>query len=137
VEPFYYDDFFVSKDKKDAGEIVVVTLKGREVPIRFKRGISLGDKNAAKARSIVTRIKPDGKPEIVSIDDSAFALELLSRTIIEWPFKYRDGRPVPISKDTIEEMFEDCADELALLVMKRFTKKREVQQDFLDNSESI
>lgn len=129
-EQFYFEDFFTVTDAEDTGDTISVVLRGREVPIVLKSGLSLGDRNAAKEKAVKKHVKPNGQIEITDIDEGLFQLELLSRTIKSWPFKYHDGRPVKVSKDTITAMFADNADELAKVVSSRLAKRDSDQKAF-------
>jgi hypothetical protein len=135
MSDFFYDDFFVSQDERDPGKEVTVKIRGRDVPIRIKRGLSLEDREAAKNQAITKRITPDGKPEIVKLDEGIFAIELLVRNIIYWPFKFRSGRLVPITRETIKAMLADGVDALTKAVMTAMQEQAETTAPFLNSSE--
>ncbi|GCE45184.1 hypothetical protein EI42_03158 [Thermosporothrix hazakensis] len=127
-ETFYYDDFFVPED--DPGEKVYIEMDGRQVPFWIKRKLSMGDREAAKRASVKKRFKSNGQVEISDIDEGEFALELVVRCVKKWPFKYRDGRPVPINRNTVREMVGDAADALSLLILDRLKKKDDAKKAF-------
>ena len=135
TEQFLFDDFFVSQDETDPGERVEVEIRGRQVPVFLKRGLSFADREAAKSQAVKTRIKPNGQPEVVSIDEGIFAIELLFRTIKSWPFTYRSGKRVEISRENIKAMLADGADVLAKLVIDRISKRSEQMAPFTTPSE--
>jgi hypothetical protein len=134
-EDFFYDNFFVSQDATDPGKEVMVTIRGREVPIRIKRGLSLEDREAAKAQAITKRIKPDGTPEIVKLDEGVFAIELIVRNVLSWPFRHRNGSKVPITRENIKAMVADGADALATTIMKSIQGQVTATANFTSSSE--
>jgi hypothetical protein len=139
-----FDDFFV--DARDPGESRKLTLKDRngnerEVEVRMKRALTLGDREAAKAAGTKTRVKPNGQLEVVGFDDGEFTIDLLSRTIIAWPFKRverdEDGNivrefPVAITKDNLRAMRHDNADEFAKLVQELIAGSPREDLDFFE-----
>lgn len=115
-EVFLFDDFFVPND--DPGVEQNVTVDGREVPIFLKRGLSLGDREAAKSIATKTHISESGTFVVDSFDDGLFQVELLFRCIKSWPFTYAHGGPVPITRGNIVSMKAHAADAMTLLVQK-------------------
>jgi len=107
-ELFLYDDFFSPVD--DPGIEIHAMIRGRKVPLRIKRGLSLIDAANARERAS-TRVlnRQTGMPEVVAMDESRMNILLLQSSIISWPFKYRDGSLVPITEQTIGEMLGDAA----------------------------
>jgi hypothetical protein len=72
-ETFLYDDFFSPAD--DPGIEISPMIRGRKVPLRIKRGISLVD--AGEARDLASKkALKDGAPVVVSIDPEACDLVL-------------------------------------------------------------
>lgn len=103
---FLYDDFFIPSD--DPGIEKLVHIKGRDIPIRFKRGFSMDDIQAAKAVAVKSKVNlKTGQMEIVGVDEGKFMNELLYRAIVAWPFTDRNGRKVAIDRETIGEL---CAE---------------------------
>jgi hypothetical protein len=137
-EMFFFDDFFVSEE--DQGAPVEVEMKDKDgkprtVKIHLKRGISLRDREAAKKKAIRTRFTPDGRMELVDVDDEIFTVELLVRLIKEWPFKYGNGQPVKISRENITLMLANGADELKKLVLGIVEKEKEAHGPFAKPSD--
>lgn len=129
-ESFLFDDFFVAQDETDPGEQINVALNGRQVPLHVKRGLSHSDKQAAKKVAVKTRVKPNGQIEITEIDEGEFAVELIFRCLKSWPFKYRDGKPVKITRENIRLMLGEHTEVLATLFTNNITKKTEAMQPF-------
>ncbi|GHO45193.1 hypothetical protein [Ktedonospora formicarum] len=134
-EQFLFDDFFVAQDASDEGELIEVEINDRLVPVYIKRGLSFEDKAAAKAVGVKQRVKPNGEVEIVSMDEAAFAVELLYRCIVSWPFVYSSGRKVPVSRENIRLMLSEGAEAVAQVLLQRINKKREAKQPFTTPSE--
>lgn len=106
VETFQYDDFFVPAD--DEGVEELVTMKDRhgvehQVPIRIKRGLRLDDALGAQAAATKTHMTPKGALVVDGVDEAVFAVELLSRIIVSWPFK-RNGVSMKPTKENIRAM---------------------------------
>lgn len=138
-ETFLFDDFFVANDQTDPGDRVEVEITDvhgnpRIVPLYIKRGLSLDDREAAKRQAVKTRLKPNGEYEIVSMDETVFAIELLVRCIRVWPFRYRDGSQVPVTRENIRQFLADGADKLAAMIVGRMQKRQEQKGPFLTPS---
>lgn len=114
-ETFLFDDFFVPQS--DAGIEELVTIRGRQVPIFFKRGMSLGDREQAKAAATKTHITPKGELVIDGFDQGVFTIELLARLIKSWPFT-RNGTLVTVSRENIVALGADVADALQTVAEK-------------------
>lgn len=134
-EQFLFDDFFVAQDDTDPGERVEVELRGRVVPIYLKRGLSFGDKQAAKSAAVSTRIKPNGQVEITRMDEGVFAVELLYRCIKSWPFTYASHKKVPVSRENIRAMLSDSAETLAKVVIDKINEREAKLAPFTKPSE--
>jgi hypothetical protein len=127
-EMFLFDDFFVPND--DPGVQVDVAINGRVVPIMVKRGLSLGDREAAKSVATKTRLDPTkGTLTAESFDEGAFVVELLFRCIKSWPF-VRDGKTVPVTRENILALKSSAADAFALLVQNLVQDKMEALAPF-------
>ncbi|GHO55527.1 hypothetical protein [Ktedonobacter robiniae] len=134
-EQFLFEDFFVAQDATDEGDRIEVEINDRLVPLRLKRGLSFEDKAAAKAVGVKQKVKPNGEVEIVEMDEAAFAVELLYRCIVSWPFVYSSGRKVPVSRENIRIMLSEGAEAVAQVVLQRINKRREIKQPFTTPSE--
>jgi hypothetical protein len=108
---FLFDDFFV--DDADAGVVHNVVIRGRVVPITTKRDVTLADKEAAEQAAVKRHLDPTGRVVVDGIDGGALAVEVLVRCIKSWPFTFKDGKPVPITRDNIRRMVADAAEALA------------------------
>lgn len=143
-ENFLFDDFFVPED--DPGHAVDVTMKDvhgnvRVVTFHIKRGLSLSDRDAAKAKAVQTRINPkNGQLEMVGVDESVFMIELLFRTIKRWPFEQKDKNgkivPVEISRENIRLMQADAVDMLSQKVLG-LLQTQEESLDFFENKSDV
>lgn len=139
-----FEDFFV--DARDPGVARTLTLKDRQgnerqVEIRMKRALTLGDREAAKAAGTKTTVKPNGQLQVVGFDDGEFTIDLLSRAILSWPFKRverdEDGNivreiPVAVTKDNLRAMRHDNADEFAKLVQELIVGSPREELDFFE-----
>lgn len=114
-ETFYFDDFFASDE--DPGVTVPVKIRGRMVPITFKRGLTIEDKAKAQAAAVKMTISADGKPVFGGIDNAAAVTQMLAVSIKSWPFTNRDGSPVPVTIENIKKLLGG-ADEMADVIAK-------------------
>lgn len=130
-ETFFVDDFFVI----DESETVEVEMNGKQVPIIFKKKLGWGDRNAAKAKAIVYHLDPAGKPVVDRIDDTAFAEEILLRSIISWPFTFQNGKKLPVTLDNIRKLSTSCGDALQQVALERIMQRDAAQTPFLTTSE--
>lgn len=122
-EQFLYDDFFAPAD--DPGVEIYPVIRGRKVPMRVKRGISLVD--AGEARDLASKkALKDGIPQVVSIDETRMNILLLKKAIVAWPFT-KDGKPVPINEKTIG----DLSGVAAQAILDEIQKLMQVRQDSL------
>lgn len=101
TEQFFYDEFFAD----DNGVEVWLPIRGRSVPIRIKRGLTLREKTQAQAVAIKRRVDPaTGRVIIEDINEAAGAEAVILASIVSWPFVHRDGSPVPITKETVNKL---------------------------------
>lgn len=131
AEVFAFDDFFV--DANDPGVEHSVTMKDRagnerEVKIRTKRAMTLGDREAAKAAATKSHVDPlKGILVVDGFDQGELTVQLLSRAIISWPFErvirteageIAARNPVPVTVANVRQLVSDNADALAVLVQE-------------------
>jgi len=131
AEHFLFDDFFVAAD--DPGADVAVMINGRNVPLKIKRGLTLQDIEASKAAAIKTKINAQGAPELLSVDENEFTLQVLERTVLSWPFTMADGSPVPINRANLEAMMMQGSQALQQLVLN-MVQNRPDQTPFVQPS---
>lgn len=132
-EQFLFDDFFVPED--DAGVEETVTIRGREIPIRIKKGLSLKDREEAKSKAVKTHLDPKGALQFDGFDEGAFNIELLARCIKSWPFTYGEGHPkagqqVPVSREMVAQLRADGADAFQELITRLVQDKKEALAPF-------
>lgn len=114
-QQFFYDDFFASDT--DPGVTVYVKMRGREVPIVLRRGLTLADKNACQTMALKKHMGPNGQVVYDGIDESVMVEEMIVRSILSWPFQMRDGTPVPVTRESVRRMLGGT-DQLAELIKK-------------------
>lgn len=116
AEQFFADEFFL--DESDPGIKVTVRMRGRDVPIFLKRGLTLDDQMAAEAAALDKRLTPDGRVVVAGLNEKALVEEMLVRCIKSWPFVDRaTGQKLPITKENIRRMLGG-ADALAEAIKK-------------------
>jgi hypothetical protein len=126
TEHFYFDDFFIADDD---GVVHELRIKGRLVPIKFKRSFTLDDIQAAQSASIKTKLNPATKSmDLVDVDHAKFLRELVPRAIVSWPFTTREGKKVPINKTTCGQLILDAGAAI-LSIVERMTEEVEAHQD--------
>lgn len=125
---FLYDDFF------DTGEgiTIPVKIKGREVPITIKKGISNADRAAAETRAIKRTLK-DGKLVYDGVDEQRAMEELLLAVILDWPFVHRDGTKVKVTREAIRNLLGG-ADAIMEAITKIEAGEADSLTPFVENS---
>lgn len=111
ADAFYFDEFFGSDAE---GVEVTLTIRGRKVPVRIRRGLTLREKVEAQAKAVKRHVTPDGRPVIDSIDEAAIAEELAFKLLLSWPFVTRDGAPVPITRENVAALLGGLDDLIEL-----------------------
>lgn len=100
-QQFFYDEFFGD----DEGVEIYLVVRGREVPMRIRRGLTLKEKAAAQASGVHRSIDPNtGAIKIDRIDEGKAAEEIAFRMLISWPFVNRDGSPVPVTRENVSKL---------------------------------
>lgn len=126
-QEFLFEDFFVAAD--DPGVEEVVSINGRDVPLRIKRGITLKDIEEAKSKAIKTHLSPKGELVVDSVDEAQMTVEILARVIKAWPF-VRDGKQVPITRENLYLMRAEASEALQSLVKRLISGKKEALAPF-------
>lgn len=134
MDTFLFDDFFVPND--DPGVEDVVTINGRDVPMHFKRALTLRDREEAKAKAVTTSVGKDGSLAVTGVDEGVFTVEVLFRAIKSWPFTFKDGSPVPVTRENIQAMMATSADALQAKVLSLTAPKREALDPFVQPSDA-
>lgn len=113
-ETFFFDEFFAD----DSGVEILLPIRGRRVPIRIKRGLTLAEKIKAQSVAIKRRVDPaTGRVVVEEINEAAGAEAVILAMLVSWPFVTRDGSPVPITRENINKLLGGL-DVLADLVQK-------------------
>lgn len=132
---FLFDDFFV--DDADEGVVHEVTIRGRKVPITCKRDVTLADKEAAEQAAVRRHLDPTGRVVVDGIDSGVLAVELLVRCVKKWPFTFKDGKSVPITRENIRRMIADGAEALAQSIVEVVqAKQKEADGPFAGASDA-
>lgn len=132
---FEFADFFVSES--DPGTIETVTMQDNngntfDVDLTIRRGISIGDIQAARAAAMKTHLTPEGQQVVDGFDDTLFVIHLLSRAIMSWPFT-RNGAPVHVNVANVSRLNAKNADVFSILATKLTGESpaaKEALQDF-------
>jgi hypothetical protein len=133
-ETFLYDDFFSPAD--DRGVEIRPKIRGREVPMRVKRGISLVDAGEAREAATKKVIDPaTGMVRVLSVDEVRMNISLLKKAIIEWPF-VKDGKPLPITEKSIGELNGDAAEAILGEIQKLMAARQEALAPFENRSDA-
>ena len=114
-QSFLFDEYF--SDEKDRGIEVQIAWKGRNLPFRIKRSLTLKEKQRANDAAIKIELDKNGKPRLTSQDQSAFTTEVLLVGLKFWPFEYHAGKPVPINRETVSKMDSGLAEEIAARIL--------------------
>jgi hypothetical protein len=101
VESFFFDEFFGS----DEGVEILLPIRGRSVPLRIKRGLTLREKAAAEGKAIKRSVNlKTGQITVEGIDEAAAAEEIAFQMLLSWPFTHRDGSPVPLTRENAAKL---------------------------------
>jgi hypothetical protein len=115
---FLFDDFFGSED--DPGIVVEIKIRGRQVPITLRRGLTLADQMACQAAALKKRLV-NGSIVMDGLDEAILVEEMMVRAIKAWPFQFKGGTPVPVTRENIRKMLGG-ADEIADAIKKLSTE---------------
>lgn len=95
---FFFDEFFAADEPIE----IVVTVRGREVPLKVRPSLTLEERVKAESSAIKRKIDPkSGKITIERVDEGAAALNLALAYLVSWPFTNRDGIPIPITAENV------------------------------------
>ena len=133
TETLLYDDFF--SDPADEGVPVEVWHRGKRLEFKLRKSITLKERQLATDASIKISLDESGKPKLEKVDQSAFTTEVLSHALKSWPFKYRDGREVPINRHTVAALDSSLADKLVAQVVRQDSAQEEALDPFVQPSE--
>jgi phage FluMu protein gp41 len=132
-EQFYVDEFFASEE--DAGRVVMVTVRGREVPITVRaRGITNEDRMAAQlaATEVITK---NNRAVSTRTDPGKAGMELAARMVLDWPFVDRaTGEKLPITAANLARMFAG-ADQIIAAAGEQEAQREETAAPFAAPSE--
>lgn len=132
-QQFYADDFFALA--ADPGIVVGVKIRGREVPITLKRGMTLADKSAAQSMALKKTVTSDGRVVIDGLDESILVEQLLLHCILDWPFIDRTtGEKFPVTLENIRLMLGGV-EQLAELIAKIESDGTEALAPFVPESD--
>lgn len=112
-ENFFFDDYSVDEN---AGVPVTIPINGRPVPFTLRRALTIKQRSRATEPAIKIKIV-DGKPEVGKLDMDAFSIGVAIEAIIAWPFTYRDGKPVPVTRETVSKLPAEAVDLIAAYVL--------------------
>jgi hypothetical protein len=130
---FFYDEFFSSDD--DPGVPVDVVSHGKTVTIHLKRTVSLEDTQRAFNKAATFKLnKQTGQKQLQSYDEQAAIIETLAASIRSWPFKYRDGKAVPITANTVKRLDATVILQLKDALDKMYAGRQEDLHPFVNNS---
>jgi hypothetical protein len=134
AQVFYFDDFVVGED--DPGVEVPVEIRGQVIPIRFHRGLTIEDREAAKNAGITRRVRPEGTIELLSIREDIIQLENVTRAIKSWPFTDREGKPIPVTKQNVKALGAEALDALFFAYQKVSTGRAQALVPFVMPSDA-
>lgn len=134
-EDILYDDFFTDED--DPGIAVVIEHKGKLLPFRVKKSLTLSEKQLAADAGVSIELDKAGNPSIKKMDQSAYTREIVLSGVKEWPFKYGEhpkiaanlrGKTVPITRHHVSRMDGVLAEKVAGVILGQ----QEVQRAAVD-----
>lgn len=110
-----YDDYF--SESGDPGAEVIVEHRGKKLAFRLRKSLTLGEKQDALAASVDITLGKDGTPHIDRMDNAAYTEKIVLAAVKAWPFKYADGRDVPINKETVHKLDGSLSEKLSNIVL--------------------
>lgn len=110
-----FDDY--SSDSDDPGVEVFIEHRGRNLRFRMRKSLPLGEKQDALASSMALSISKDGVPHIDHMDNAAYTEKIVLAALKEWPFVGKDGKPIPINKETVHKTDGALLDKINAIVM--------------------
>lgn len=114
-DQYMFSDYF--SDPEDPGVPVDVIHRGKSIPFRIRRQLSLGEKQLANDAAVEFSVGENGMPTVKKVDQAAFMTEICLIAIKEWPFKYPTGKRVPINRQTISKLDSILAEKVSQLVL--------------------
>ena len=124
---FEFADFFV--DESDPGVEEPITLEDNngvqhDMVWTVRRSISLGDIQAARSAATHTHLTPNGQQVVDKFDDVLFAIHLLARVVLKWPFT-RNGAMIPVTVAYVTKLNARNSNALNLLAGKLTNQQSE------------
>lgn len=92
-----------STDASDRGVETEIVWRGKKIPLRVKRALTLDERQRANDVAFKFDVDKEGAAHIVKQDQGAFTKEVVLIGLKYWPFEYSPGNPVPINRKTINE----------------------------------
>ena len=133
AEEFLWSDF--SSDKEDRGIEIRVPFRGKKIPVRIKRALSLDERQQANDAAFKLEFDEKGKPTIAKQDQSAFTKEVCLLGLKYWPFEYSKGKPVPINRETLDKADGGLLSEIANRILGITEVKKEELGPFESQSD--
>jgi hypothetical protein len=130
---FLFDDFFLADDAP--GIEVTLRAKGRDIPLRV-RPLSVTDQVEVQAQALVKHVTPDGQITIDRLDEAKASSLLLARSIVSWPFTFKDGSPVPVTPENCARMLGEVGKQLTQALDGLTKEKAEVLPPFANSSDA-
>lgn len=113
--PFLFSDFFT--DANAPGVKIELEWGGRILPLRIKHSLTLGDKQKANRAAFEFSVDENNKPTLTKQDQGAYTTEVVLAGLLEWPFEYEPGKPVPINRQTVSQIDGDLASAIAARIL--------------------
>ena len=131
-DQFLFDDFFVSDE--DPGIEISIHVRGREIPLHI-RPLSTSDQIAVQAASVSKRYTPEGQVVIDRIDEAKANSMLIAKSIVSWPFVFKDGSPVPVTAENCAKLLGDAGTQVTQALGALNQKKTEIIGPFASSSD--
>ncbi len=96
---------------------VTIIARGKPVPFRVKRSLTLKEKQAASDMAVKIDFDEKGKPILSKVDQGAYTVEIVLSGLKWWPYTYDSGEPVPINRETVTVHDSAINEQLASLIL--------------------
>jgi hypothetical protein len=114
-DTFLFNDYF--SDPDDPGIEVVIHAKGKDIPFRIKRSLTLKEKQAASDAAVKIDFDVKGNPKLSKVNQGEYTEKITLAGLKWWPYTYGNGKPVPINAQTVAAHDSVINEQLAALIL--------------------
>ena len=132
-DQFLFDDFFVGDD--NPGIEISIKVRGRDIPLHI-RPLTTSDQIAVQAAAVSKRYTPEGGVVIDRIDEAKANSLLIAKSIVSWPFVFKDGSSVPVTPENCSKLLGDAGVQITQALGALNEKKASIITPFGSSSDA-